>query len=111
MSLYLIHLCFTLFAAFYYLLFPLAMARTLTKRFDGVLYSGQFWAPQEEYLPFYGYRRTLVYSMAIAIPWAARRKFPGFDFAPHVSPMLVNACRFQVFCAFYACVAAIAIQL
>lgn len=111
MSFYLFHLCFSSFAVIFYLVFPLAMTRTLTRRFDGRLFSGQYWASAEEYLPFYGFRRSLIYAMAIAIPWVARRVFPGFDFDPHVGRTLTYACRFQVFCALYACIAGIAVLL
>jgi len=100
-----------MFAAFYYVFFPLVVARTLTSRFDGKIFTGQYWAKEEEYLPFYRYRRSLMYLMAIAIPCAARRKFPGFDFRPHVGPAMVFAARFHVFAIAYAIVACIAIKL
>lgn len=75
-------------AAFYFLLTPLILRRTLLHRFDGDLFRTEHWQSVEELFPLYRYRRAMIYLGVLGWPGLARRRFPGYDFRPKSTPML-----------------------
>lgn len=72
----------------YFLLAPLFLRRALLERFDRDLFTTAYWQSIEEVLPFYGYRRAMIYLGALGFPVIARRRFPGYDFDPRSTPGL-----------------------
>jgi hypothetical protein len=77
-----------LVATTYFLLAPLVLGRLLRARFDGELFTPAYWASVEEVFPFYRYRRAMLYLGVLGWPVLARRRFPGYDFAPKSNPAL-----------------------
>lgn len=48
----------------------------------------------EVYLPFYGFRRGMVYAGIIALKKVKQRHFPNYDLTSELQPWIVWLCRF-----------------
>jgi hypothetical protein len=75
-------------ALLYFLLAPLVLGRTLLRRFDGDLFTPTYWQSIEQVLPFYRYRRAMMYLGMLGWTRFARHRFPGYDFRRKSSPGL-----------------------
>lgn len=75
----------------YFLLAPWVLKRALLGRYDRELFTPTYWQSIEEVLPFYRYRRAMLYLGVLGWPRLARRRFPGYDFGPKATPLLRGA--------------------
>lgn len=68
--------------------------RKLPPIFDPILFNEKYWHPNEEFLPFYKFRRASVYAMCIGLSKRGRVKFAPYDLTHYVSKRVKHHCIF-----------------
>ena len=88
----------------YPLVLTFFLMKYVTGLFDADLFNDRYWKKDAEnsfLIPSYRFRRAYLYLVGIGSHWAARRRFPGYEFRGKVPSALVPFCVLHVFSMFY----------